>query len=45
MCTRATVEPALLTDTWLHHYNQHRPHTAYNNQPPLARLTSEPFSS
>ena len=27
---------------WLHHYNQHRPHTACNNQPPFSRLINVP---
>lgn len=25
---------------WLHHYNQHRPHTACGNRPPFSRLTN-----
>ena len=27
---------------WLHHYNQHRPHTACGNQPPFSRLINVP---
>lgn len=27
---------------WLHQYNQHRPHTACDNQPPFSRLTNVP---
>lgn len=27
---------------WLHHYNQHRPHTACGNQPPYSRLINVP---
>ena len=25
---------------WLHHYNQHRPHTALGNLPPISRCTN-----
>ena len=27
---------------WLHHYNQHRPHTASSNQAPFSRLINVP---
>ncbi|GAA4687681.1 hypothetical protein GCM10025781_00340 [Kocuria gwangalliensis] len=27
---------------WLHHYNQHRPHTACDGQPPFSRLINVP---
>lgn len=27
---------------WLHHYNQHRPHTAIGKLPPITRLSSNP---
>ena len=25
-------------DTWIHHYNWHRPHSALNSKPPVSRL-------
>lgn len=34
------VERRSELDSWLHHYNQHRPHTACGNQPPFSRLTN-----
>lgn len=27
---------------WLHEYNHHRPHTAYENKPPVTRLANVP---
>lgn len=27
---------------WLHHYNQHRPHTACGGRPPFSRLINVP---
>ena len=29
-------------ESWLHYYNQHRPHTACGNQPPFSRLINVP---
>lgn len=29
---------------WLHHYNQHRPHTACDNQPPFFTIDQRPRS-
>src|SRR5699024_1550406 len=29
-------------DGWLHQYNQHRPHSACDNQPPFSRLINVP---
>ena len=39
-CYQSEQERRDALETWLHHYNQHRPHTACGNQPPFSRLTN-----
>ncbi len=39
-CYQSEEERRDALETWLHHYNQHRPHTACGNQPPFSRLTN-----
>ena len=39
-CYTSEAERRGELDGWLHHYNQHRPHTACGNQPPFSRLTN-----
>ncbi|WP_187662137.1 IS481 family transposase [Microbacterium sp. Nx66] len=41
-CYRSEQERRNALSGWLHHYNQHRPHTACGNQPPMSRLTNVP---
>ena len=41
-CYQSEQERRDALKTWLHHYNQHRPHTACGNQPPFSRLTNVP---
>lgn len=45
-CYRSEQERRDALQPWLHHYNQHRPHTACENQPPFSRLinVSEQYS-
>ena len=37
-CYTSETERRDALQAWLHHYNQHRPHTACGNQPPFSRL-------
>jgi transposase InsO family protein len=39
-CYQSEQERRDALKTWLHHYNQHRPHTSCGNQPPFSRLTN-----
>ena len=41
-CYRSEQERRDALQPWLHHYNQHRPHTACENQPPFSRLINVP---
>lgn len=41
-CYRSEHERRDALNGWLHHYNQHRPHTACGNQPPFSRLINVP---
>lgn len=41
-CYRSEQERRDALADWLHQYNQHRPHTACDNQPPFSRLTNVP---
>lgn len=41
-CYRSEQERRDALAGWLHHYNQHRPHTACGNQPPFSRLINVP---
>ena len=37
-CYRSEQDRRDALQSWLHQYNQHRPHTACGNQPPFSRL-------
>lgn len=41
-CYRSEGERRDALKAWLHHYNEHRPHTACGNQPPFSRLINVP---
>ncbi|HIW66559.1 MAG TPA: IS481 family transposase [Candidatus Dietzia merdigallinarum] len=41
-CYRSEAERRDALESWLHHYNHHRPHTACANQPPFTRLINVP---
>jgi transposase len=41
-CYRTEQERRDALADWLHHYNQHRPHTACGNQSPFSRLINVP---
>lgn len=44
-CYRSEAERRDAPESWLHHYNHHRPHTACANQPPFRRLIDVPVST
>ena len=44
-CYTSEQERRDALQAWLHHYNQHRPHTACGNQPPLTKLRAAGYSS
>jgi len=41
-CYQSETERRAALQAGLHHYNQHRPHTACGNDPPFSRLTNVP---
>ena len=41
-CYTSEQERRAALEGWLHYYNQHRPHTACDNQPPFSRLINVP---
>ncbi|NJC23558.1 transposase InsO family protein [Arthrobacter pigmenti] len=41
-CYSSEQERRDALERWLHHYNQHRPHSACNKQPPFTRLINVP---
>lgn len=41
-CYRSEQERRDALQAWLHQYNQHRPHSACDNQPPFSRLINVP---
>ncbi|MBP2436746.1 IS481 family transposase [Microbacterium amylolyticum] len=41
-CYTSETERRDALEGWVHYYNQHRPHTACDNQPPFSRLINVP---
>lgn len=41
-CYQSEAERCSALEAWLRRYNQHRPHTACENRPPITRLTNLP---